>query len=106
MKRNKIVQLTNRYVMFVLYCVAILPFSGCNKSGQSVVPLPFDSIPVSRTIVPLVGEISGIADSKINPGYIWGEEDSGNPPQLRLISHDGSLAKNIYIKNVSNRDWE
>lgn len=54
----------------------------------------------------MVGEISGIADSKLNPGYLWGEEDSGNPPQIYLIGHDGTVAKKIYIKAVTNRDWE
>lgn len=54
----------------------------------------------------MLNEISGIADSKNNPGYLWGEEDSGNPNQIYLISHDGALAKTVYLKGITNRDWE
>lgn len=42
----------------------------------------------------------------MNPGYIWGEEDSGNPNQIYLINHDGNVAKTIYLKGIFNRDWE
>jgi hypothetical protein len=54
----------------------------------------------------MINEISGIADSKVNAGYLWGEEDSGNPPAIFLISHSGSIFKNVYIKGAVNRDWE
>lgn len=53
-----------------------------------------------------INEASGIADSKINPGYLWVEEDSGNPPQLYLLDHTGSSVKKIYVKGASNIDWE
>lgn len=66
----------------------------------------FDSTPVAKPLTPLVNEISGIADSKINPGYLWGQEDSGNPNQVYLIGHDGAVAKKIYLKGITNRDWE
>ena len=54
----------------------------------------------------MIDEISGIADSKINPGYIWGQEDSGNPPMLQLIRHDGTVIKSVFLKGITNRDWE
>lgn len=54
----------------------------------------------------MINEISGIADSKVNAGYLWGEEDSGNPPAIFLIDHSGSVFKNVYIKGAVNRDWE
>jgi len=37
---------------------------------------------------------------------LWVEEDSGNPPQLFLLGHDGNVRKTIYIKGAVNRDWE
>lgn len=51
-------------------------------------------------------EASGIADSKANPGYLWVEEDSGNPSQLYLLAHNGKVLKKIFIKGAVNRDWE
>jgi hypothetical protein len=79
----------------------------CQKKNPSSPPKPiFDSIPVVKPVTPVINELSGIADSKINPGYLWGQEDSGNPNQLYLISHDGTVAKKIYLKGIINRDWE
>ncbi|MBO9201392.1 MULTISPECIES: hypothetical protein [Niastella] len=53
-----------------------------------------------------LNEASGIADSKANPGYLWVEQDSGNPPDLTLLQHNGTVLKSIHLANVQNRDWE
>jgi hypothetical protein len=79
----------------------------CQRNHELPRTVPvFDSIPSTKTLNPLVNEISGIADSKANPGYLWGQEDSGNPPQLYLINHDGLVSKKIYLAGIANRDWE
>jgi hypothetical protein len=67
---------------------------------------PFDSIPTAKTVLPLLKEVSGIADSKTELGHVWAHQDRGNPPQLHLINYDGTVKKNIYIKGARNRDWE
>ncbi|ADB42707.1 hypothetical protein [Spirosoma linguale] len=54
----------------------------------------------------LVDEASGIADSRTMAGYLWVEEDSGNPPQLTLLSHAGKLIGRLPVPGVVNRDWE
>jgi len=51
-------------------------------------------------------EASGIADSKANPGYLWVEQDSGNPPDLTLLQHNGRVLKSVHLANAVNRDWE
>src|SRR4051794_26425999 len=92
-------------VIFLLYYAFLL--LSCNKEVTSLdATLIFDSIPVIKPVVPIINEASGIADSKINPGYLWVEEDGGNPPQLYLLGHDGHVLKTIYIKGAINRDWE
>ena len=53
-----------------------------------------------------IKEASGIADSKMSPGFLWVEVDSGNPPRLYLLSHDALTEKKVYIKGATNRDWE
>lgn len=79
----------------------------CHKANQSSEALPvFDSVPSTRLLNPLVSEISGVADSKLNPGFLWAHEDSGTPPQLYLIGHDGVVSKQIHLAGISNRDWE
>jgi hypothetical protein len=94
-----------RYCAFIfLFCVLLL--LACNKELMSDTTLIFDSIPVVRPVLPIINEASGIADSKINPGYLWVEEDSRHPPQLYLLGHNGNVLKTIYIKGAVNRDWE
>ncbi len=66
----------------------------------------FDSTPVTKTVSPIIKEVSGIADSKAYPGFLWAEEDSGNPPQLSLIGHDGKVTQKVHIEGAVNRDWE
>jgi len=78
----------------------------CNKGNSANSQASFESAPVSKPLVPIINETSGIADSKKNPGNLWAHEDSGNPPQLYLVGHDGKTKMTIYIKGSANRDWE
>lgn len=80
-------------------------FAQGEKKGNAVAK-PFESSPSAATLSSFIIEASGMADSKANPGFLWVHEDSGNPPQLFLLSHDGKTVKKIYIKNALNRDWE
>ena len=80
-------------------------------SCQREIQLPaenssFDPVPVVKPLNPVINEISGIADSKMNSGFLWGHEDSGNPAKLYLIKHDGSVLKSIHLDGIINRDWE
>ena len=83
--------------------------SACQKKvADDIIDVEgFESMPVSKSVIPgFLDEASGIADSKTNPGYIWVQQDSGNPNNIALLSHDGSFLKNIHIKTAINRDWE
>jgi hypothetical protein len=46
-------------------------------------------------------EASGIADSRLNPGMLWVQEDSGNPPELHLLSHQGQLLRTIAVPGTT-----
>ena len=81
----------------------------CNSQQKNVdtPALPFATTPLATPVAPgIVNEVSGMADSYAVPGCFWIEEDSGNPPELSLLKHDGSLLKKITIKGAGNRDWE
>lgn len=94
-------------IWLVLLVSASCGICCCQKKNNISVAKPlFDSIPLVTQVKPLLEEISGIADSKINPGYVWGEEDSGNPNQVYLLNHNGAVAKTVYLKGITNRDWE
>ena len=92
---------------FIFFVLALAFSFACKKNNSSVAAdFIFDSIPTSKPLLPLIAEISGIADSKINPGNLWGQEDSGNPNQIHLVKNDGTVIKKIWLKNIVNRDWE
>lgn len=85
----------------------------CNKGQVGNAPpvtpgtlVTFENTPIAYPLTTLINEASGIADSKLNPGYLWVEEDSGNPPQLYLLNHAASVVKKIYLKGAVNTDWE
>jgi len=91
----------------------IIPFSLlltlvlCKKNSASGKEgLLFDTIPESHLLQPLIREVSGIADSHLHPGFLWAQEDSGNPPQIYLIDHNGVVSKKVYLHGITNRDWE
>ena len=67
---------------------------GLTNCQEEILPLAhdkpmFDSIPSVTTVAPIINEASGIADSKINPGFLWVQEDGDNPTQLYLMKHNG-----------------
>ena len=79
----------------------------CGRKGDSTSTVGFSENPEAHEIHPLsIVEASGIADSKANPGYLWVLEDSGKPPQLYLLKHDGTVLKHIFVAQSSNDDWE
>lgn len=95
-------------LLFLSVLLSVVAFCSCQKEPQqptAAKPL-FDSIPTALNVQPMIGEASGIADSKANPGFLWVEEDSGNPNQLYLLGHDGKVKKTVYLKGTTNRDWE
>ncbi len=102
--------------MILLLCVLFFG-NGCQKEVDSDLPpgsLPdsvsgrgFTKTPVKTKLLGSeITEASGIADSKANPGFLWVEEDSGNPADLILLGHDGNISKIIPVSGANNRDWE
>lgn len=95
-----------RFQSFVIFL--LVSMTGCQKddSGTAVVE-GFESSPIAKPLDPgIVDEASGIADSKSNPGSLWVQQDSGNPNDITLLSHDGVFLKSISVATAFNRDWE
>lgn len=51
-------------------------------------------------------EVSGLAASVANPGYLWTHNDSGNPAVVYLVDQDLKIRLACKLKGVKNRDWE
>lgn len=92
--------------------VALVPGSdqvaGSDKNARVSASAAFGSRQKLGTVQDAsLDEISGLAYSRVNPGYIWVEEDSGNPNRIYLIDEKGSTKATIALPSgITNRDWE
>jgi hypothetical protein len=93
-------------VLFIALAFFTAGSGSCFKRQEPVVVPVFDSIPQQNLLNASLTEISGIAASNKYPATNWGIEDSGNPPVVHLLSHQGSIIYSSYIKGATNRDWE
>jgi hypothetical protein len=53
-----------------------------------------------------LAEVSGLVNSRANPGMYWAINDSGNFPKLYLIDREGKLVHSYWIDGATNFDWE
>ncbi len=91
---------------FVLL-VFSLAISSCKLTVPGVYDAQFASDPTAGPVTTgQIDEVSGMADSRSQPGNVWVEEDGGNPTELALLGHDGAIKGKINVPNVTNRDWE
>ncbi len=98
-----------RRISIIVSFTLLLVTSGClpeeNPSAERAAQ--FKSVPTQQPIEPgIIDEASGIAYSKTMSGYIWTHQDSGNPADLYLVSHDGKTIKNYPVPGAVNIDWE
>ncbi|OQP54353.1 hypothetical protein A4H97_23005 [Niastella yeongjuensis] len=85
----------------------LIGLTACNQNHDNGNTPGFANTPQEYPVNdPTLIEASGIADSKANPGYLWVEQDSGNPPDLTLLQHNGTVLKTIHLADAQNRDWE
>ncbi|GAB3804745.1 hypothetical protein GCM10028819_36740 [Spirosoma humi] len=115
---------TSKFIRFQLAVLAVFA-GGCGSSNQqatdtdsipwvaySVDALPKDTTLFRRAVKVGVmhdadlSEVSGLAASRNNPGYLWAEEDSGNSNQIQLINPKGKIVARFTIEGARNRDWE
>lgn len=86
--------------------------SACDKSPSTPIPpIPpnneiFERLPLNYFPSRPILEVSGIADSRTIPDHLWVHEDSGNPPRLFLLKHEGFVTDSFLLDGATNRDWE
>lgn len=54
----------------------------------------------------LVTEVSGVVDSRKNPGVLWVHNDSGDEPQLYALTPEGTHLGVYRVKDAPLGDWE
>lgn len=77
------------------------PEPGTGNSDQ------FETTPERFPVTPgLIDEASGLAASATMNGYLWTNQDSGQPNSLYLISRDGKTIQQYNVPGSTNHDWE
>lgn len=51
-------------------------------------------------------EISGMAASRLNPGILWVQNDSGDQARIYALDESGDLVARFSLNGASNSDWE
>lgn len=99
-----------KHLSIIILAFIYLAGQGCQKPGLqagSNQSITYVDTPQNITITGgKIPEASGIADSKTNPGFIWVEEDSGNPPDLYLLGKNGNIKGKVHLRDAVNTDWE
>ncbi len=91
----------------LLVLTSLLIFGSCKLTTPAVFTAQFVSEPTATAVAAgQIDEISGMADSRSQPGNLWTHQDSGSPAQLTLLGYDGKVKGNVRIPNFNNRDWE
>jgi hypothetical protein len=97
------------YTLQPVSAILLLFLAGVCACGKSSSPpqAPFADAPTAYPVTAgVVDEASGIADGFARPNALWVIQDSQQPTELYLVSHEGQHLKKVFIKNVANRDWE
>jgi len=92
--------------IFVLL-MSLLVASSCKLAVPNVALAQFSSDPTATPVSPgQIDEVSGMVDSRSQPGNLWIQQDSGTPAELILLGYDGQVKGKLAVPNSTNRDWE
>src|SRR3954466_918919 len=88
------------FVLLMFSCSAGAP-SSTPETTESTFSLPQDLALIDKRLP----EVSGLASSIANPGYMWAVNDSGNSSEVFLIDTTAQVRMTCKLP-VDNRDWE
>lgn len=88
----------------ILLMLSLVSCGERNRSGNSEIFLEAKRLGQLRD--KRLEEVSGLAASKANPGYLWTHNDSGNPPVVYLVDEELNVRAAFRLQGARNRDWE
>jgi len=100
-----------RLIKISILCFSSLWLNACDISLVPVAPDTASStflasIDLGDVENPGLSEASGLAASRVNPGYFWSHNDSGNPNVLYYFDDKGKGLRTFELTGTQNRDWE
>jgi len=94
---------------------AVLALSGCGDEAGAEQARAAEGDPAARLcrvvtketpLPPPVGESSGLAASRKQPGVFWTHNDSGGDPAVYGVNLAGERVASVRVKDAQNQDWE
>ncbi len=100
-----------RLIKISILCFSSLWLNACDISLVPVAPDTASSTFLASMDLgdvenPGLSEASGLAASRVNPGYFWSHNDSGNPNVLFYFDDKGKGLRTFELVGTQNRDWE
>src|SRR5690349_8917404 len=91
---------------FLFFFVMVL--AACSaKKDKPASPVEFLSgEPLKELKNYKLSELSGLAASSKNPGYLWSLNDSGNGAEVFLVDKELNIKLTCTLAGIENRDWE
>lgn len=94
-----------RKLMIFWVCLLMMScFGKRERRGNS--DIFAEATPLGQLTNEKLEEVSGLAASWVNPGYLWTHNDSGNPAEVYLVDEKLNIRMSCRLKGVKNRDWE
>jgi len=88
---------------FMLIGFLVLFYSCTTEKGDTTL---FENQQSLGEVNKILSEASGLVASVTNPGYLWTQNDGGNPAEIYLINEKAEVVMTCKLKNTDNRDWE
>jgi hypothetical protein len=92
----------------ILFYFVLIVIAGC--SSRPTLENPSNDFLPGKRLAELkskkLKEVSGIAASVTNPGYLWAHNDSHNGTEVYLINEALTISLACKLTGVENRDWE
>jgi hypothetical protein len=96
---NYRISLLIAFVLLMFSCSSTAP--NTPETPESIFGSPNDLALIDKRLP----EVSGLASSVVNPGYMWAVNDSGNPSEVYLIDTTAQVKMTCKL-SVPNLDWE
>jgi hypothetical protein len=100
-----------RLTRFSILCLSTFLLFACDINLVPVSPTTATatfqpSVDLGDIENPSLKEASGLAASRVNPGFFWSHNDSGEPNKLFCFDEKGKGLREFELEGAVNVDWE
>ena len=90
----------------LVFALLLITGVACSQKKESTSKLFLSGEKLAQLTNNKLEEVSGLAASATNPGYLWTHNDSEREPSIYLIDEKLQIQLTCTLQGVGNRDWE